>query len=75
MKTYIAHIYNNSADIIFRSSNLYKAKHEALDYARGHVFDGSSINVSIHDVDDRLLYYCSVERKNNKFHYYCFKNF
>lgn len=75
MKTYISHIYNNSADIIFRSSNLSTAKRVALGYARGQVFEGGNINVSIHDADDRLLYYCSVERKDNKFHYYVFKKF
>lgn len=75
MKTYIAHISNTSTDIIFRSSNRSIAKRVALGYARGQVFDGGNINVSIHDEDDKIYYLCNVERRHNKFHYYVFKNF
>lgn len=75
MKTYIANINNSSIDIDFRSSNRTKAKRIALGYARGNVFDGGNINVSIHDEYGNVLYLCNVERKHNKFHYYCFKNF
>lgn len=74
MKTYIAHISNSSNDILFRSTNRHKAKRDALDYARGLVFDGGYINVSIFDEDDRCYYIGDVHRKNNKFHYFVFKN-